>query len=87
MTLVARLTFRIVVEAGNSHYWRDDLGPKASRTPNVQSSRRKQCSSPNTSSQDAIALMTMKEIDLMSADTQHLDTEAHENQRNSPELL
>lgn len=32
MPLVARLTFRIVVEAGNSHYWRDDLGPKASRT-------------------------------------------------------
>lgn len=31
--------------------------------------------------------MTMKEIDLMSADTQRLNTEAHENQRNSPELL
>lgn len=85
MPLVARLTFRIVVEAGNSHYWRDDLGPKASRTPNVQSSRRKQCSSPNTSSQESCD--RLDDDDLMSADTQHLDTEAHENQRNSPELL
>lgn len=32
MPLVTRLTFRIVVEAGNLHYWRDNLAPKASRT-------------------------------------------------------